>query len=391
MVEKALTIMHGFSRRARLWLAATATAALAAAGALLGPLAVANAAPAPGAQSASSLPACPFWAGDTPPARTVSPWTPPLQTAPAVDFATRPAAPTLTGTLQNGAVTVTVTPVPNAVAYRIWRDGVAFGYISYWGQTGPLTVTDTAPCQGAYYDVVALYDTSETDAAMGQLSVPYWLGSDGTLAAGPGTVPAGTQISMMVTSYNDVGLTASGYNSQLGLCATDPRVIPWGTYFTVPGYGTCYAADIGNWIENDTVDVWLPGSQANDWGIQDRTVTVIANPYGGGSGGSSTPTASSSPTKSPTATATTTSTGTATATASGTPTGTTGGTGTPTGTPTGGGAKCATAWSSSTSYTPGQLVSYQGSNYTATYYSTDAVPDAATSWDVWTSDGTCTA
>jgi hypothetical protein len=34
-------------------------------------------------------------------------------------------------------------------------------------------------------------------------------------------------------------------------------------------------------------------------------------------------------------------------------------------------------------------VSYQGENYTASYYSTDAVPNAATSWDVWTSDGSC--
>jgi 3D (Asp-Asp-Asp) domain-containing protein len=253
------------------------------------PLAVADAAsssssaaaPAAGAtHAASALPACPFWdAGVTPPTRTVSPWTPPLQTAAAVNFTNRPAAPTLTGTLSNGAVTITVSPVANAVAYRVWRDGVDIGYISYWGQTGPLTVTDTSPCQGAYYDVVAMYDTSESDASRGQLSVPYWLGTNGTLAPGAGDVPVGTQIPVMVTSYNDVGLTASGFNSQLGVCATDPRVIPWGTYFTVPGYGTCYAADIGAWIQNDTVDVWLPGGQANGWGVQDRTVTVIANPY----------------------------------------------------------------------------------------------------------------
>ena len=95
---------------------------------------------------------------------------------------------------------------------------------------------------------------------------------------------------MMVTSYNDGGMTASGYNAQLGVCAVDPRVIPWGTYFTVPGYGTCYAADIGTWIQNDTVDVWLPGSQANGWGVQHRTVTIIANPFSG-----PTPPPSSSP------------------------------------------------------------------------------------------------
>jgi 3D (Asp-Asp-Asp) domain-containing protein len=278
--------------RTRSSLAAVGTASVVLGALVFAPLAVANAASnsssassasaSSGSRShaASALPACPFWdAGVTPPTRTVSPWTPPLQTAPAVDFANRPAAPTLTGTLSNGAVTITVSPVPNAVAYRVWRDGVAVGYISYWGQTGPLTVTDTSPCQGAYYDVVAMYDTSESDASLGQLSVPYWLGTDGTLAPGAGDVAVGTQIQVMVTSYNDMGQTASGLNAQLGVCATDPRVIPWGTYFTVPGYGTCYAADIGAWIQNDTVDVWLPGGQANGWGVQDRTVTVISNPY----------------------------------------------------------------------------------------------------------------
>jgi chitodextrinase len=38
---------------------------------------------------------------------------------------------------------------------------------------------------------------------------------------------------------------------------------------------------------------------------------------------------------------------------------------------------------------PGDKVSYQGTNYTATYYSTGAVPGAATSWAVWSSNGAC--
>ena len=384
--------MHALPRRSRLWLAAVATAAAASCALILGPLATADAAPAPASQAeaASSLPACPFWAaGITPPARSTTPWVAPLQTAPAVDFATRAAAPTLIGTLVNGQVTVTVNPVPNAVAYRVWRDGVDVGYISYWGQTGPLTVTDTSPCQGAYYDVVAMYDTSNSDASLGQLSVPYWLGANGTLAPGGGNAPVGTQISMMVTSYDDNGLTASGYNAQLGVCATDPRVIPWGTYFNVPGYGTCYAADIGTWIQNDTVDVWLPGSQANNWGVQDRTVTVIADPY---SSGGSTPTGGTTATASGTATATASSapTGTATGTASSSPSAS--GSSTPTATATAtstSGGTCAAAWSPSTSYSSGDVVSYDGDNYTATYYSTDAVPGAATSWAVWSSDGPC--
>lgn len=50
---------------------------------------------------------------------------------------------------------------------------------------------------------------------------------------------------------------------------------------------------------------------------------------------------------------------------------------------------CATAWDAGTSYVPGDQVSYQGHDYTATYYSTGAVPDAPTSWAVWQDDGSC--
>ena len=365
-----------------LWIAAIGTALISLCALVLAPLA--DAAPAASfssirSEAATALPECPFWdASVTPPARSVTPWVAPSQTAGAVNFSTRPAAPTLTGTLANGSVTITVDPVPNAVAYRVWRDGVDVGYISYWGQTGPLTVTDTSPCEGAYYDVVAMYDTSGDDASLGQISVPYWLGSDGSLESGSGDVPVGTQIPMLVTSYNDVGQTSSGLNSQLGVCATDPRVIPWGTYFSVPGYGTCYAADIGTWIQNDTVDVWLPGSQADGWGVQDRTITVIADPYASGPTGSASASATAS--TSPTATASTT--------ASSSPTASTSPSATASSTPTGP-RTCDAAWSSATSYAPGQLVSYEGDNYTATYYSTDAVPNAATSWAVWSSDGAC--
>ncbi|MEY9872778.1 3D (Asp-Asp-Asp) domain-containing protein [Streptacidiphilus sp. MAP12-33] len=358
--------------RTRLWLAAAAAAVLAVLTLLLG-------APSPATadvarpDAASTLPACPFWAaGITPPARSVTPWVAPLQTAGAVNFSARPAAPTLTGTLANGQVTVTVAPVPNAVAYKVWRDGVDIGYISYWGQTGPLTVTDSSPCQGAYYDVVAMYDTSNSDASLGQLSVPYWLGANGALAPGAGDVAVGTQIPVMVTSYDNTGQDASGYNAQLGVCATDPRVIPWGTYVTVPGYGTCYAADLGTWIQNDTVDIWLPGDQANNWGVQDRTVTVIADPYGGGGTPTPTPTVSPTPTPTPTSTPT----------VSPTPT--------PTPTPTASGGTCATPWSSTTTYTSGAVVSYSGKNYTATYVSTGAVPSDPASWAVWKADAPCT-
>jgi 3D (Asp-Asp-Asp) domain-containing protein len=273
------TVMKSLASRLRLWFVVAAAVMAAVSAFALSPAATAAARTAAAPADATSLPACPFWAaGITPPVRSVTPWVPPLQTAPPVDFSSRPAAPALSGALTNGQVDLTVTRVPGAVAYRVWRDGVDVAWISDWGQA-TLTAVDTAPCQNAYYTVVALSDNGGADSSMGQLSRPYWLGSDGTLAQGAGAAPVGTSIDMMVTSYNDGGPTATGYTAQLGVCAVDPRVIPWGTYFTVPGYGTCYAGDIGTWIQNDTVDVWLPGSQANNWGVQDRTITIIANPF----------------------------------------------------------------------------------------------------------------
>jgi 3D (Asp-Asp-Asp) domain-containing protein len=261
---------------------------------LLGALAVTAPFLAQSASAAgtSSLPTCPFWTNATPPARSVTPWVPPLQTAPAVNLTSRLPAPSgVTGTLSGGQVTITFNRVPGAQAYRVWRNGQSVAWITDWGQT-TLTATDTAPCQNAFYSVVALVDQSGSDASMGQLSAPYQLNSNGVVV--PWQTPVGSTIDMTVTSYNDGGLTASGYDSGLGICAVDPRVIPWGTYFTVPGYGTCYAGDIGTWIQNDTVDVWLPGTQANGWGVQSRTITIIANPYG--STPTPTPSASSSPT-----------------------------------------------------------------------------------------------
>ncbi|GGM36169.1 hypothetical protein GCM10012275_04210 [Longimycelium tulufanense] len=47
-----------------------------------------------------------------------------------------------------------------------------------------------------------------------------------------------------------------------------------GTRFHVPGYGHCFAADIGEWIQGDIVNGWLPRNQAGDWNVQIRSVTV---------------------------------------------------------------------------------------------------------------------
>ena len=47
------------------------------------------------------------------------------------------------------------------------------------------------------------------------------------------------------------------------------------------------------------------------------------------------------------------------------------------------------AWSATTSYVPGNKVSYAGDLWTSTWYSTGAVPNSPTSWDVWQNNGAC--
>lgn len=346
--ERAPSRRPGPRTRALLGAVALTVAAIGAAG-----VAVAQQARADGT---SSLPTCPFWTNVTPPPRSDTPWVPPSQTAQPVDFSSRLAAPGgVTGTLTGGQVDITFSRVPGAQAYRVWRNGQAVAWVSDWGQPA-LTAVDTAPCQNAYYSFEAMSDQSGADSSLGQMSAPYQLDSDGAVV--PWQTPVGSTMTMMVTSYNDGGNTASGYNAQLGVCAVDPRVIPWGTYFTVPGYGTCYAADIGTWIQNNTVDVWLPGSQANGWGVQHRTITIIANPFSGPTPPPSSP--SSSPTSSPPTSASSSSAG-----------------------------ACTTApWNSTTAYTGGQTVSYGGHTWTAKWWTQGDVP-GANSQNVWTDDGPC--
>ena len=59
--------------------------------------------------------------------------------------------------------------------------------------------------------------------------------------------------------------------------------------------------------------------------------------------------------------------------------------------PTGGsgGGSCYPAWNANTSYVPGNNVSYNHVNYTATYWSTGVTPGSAIAWNIWKSDGSC--
>ncbi|WNI18841.1 cysteine/serine endopeptidase inhibitor [Actinacidiphila sp. ITFR-21] len=55
----------------------------------------------------------------------------------------------------------------------------------------------------------------------------------------------------------------------------------------------------------------------------------------------------------------------------------------------GGGTGCPAPWNAATSYVPGDTAAYGGHRYTASYYSTGAVPGDPASWAVWADNGAC--
>ena len=87
------------------------------------------------------------------------------------------------------------------------------------------------------------------------------------------SLAAGSTLAVSSTAYSLPGHTASGLPVGQGICATDPRVIPLGTRFDVPGYGRCVAADTGSAVVGAKIDIWMPGARAAVYGSQTITIT----------------------------------------------------------------------------------------------------------------------
>ena len=92
----------------------------------------------------------------------------------------------------------------------------------------------------------------------------------------PGPVGSGDTLTVVSTAYAIHGTTATGIRTRRGICATDPRVIPLGTQFDVPGYGRCVAADTGGDIKGNRIDVWVETEgEALQWGFKTVTVSIL--------------------------------------------------------------------------------------------------------------------
>ncbi len=67
-----------------------------------------------------------------------------------------------------------------------------------------------------------------------------------------------------------------GYPLGRGIIAVDPKVIPMGTRLWVEGYGEGIAADQGNAIQGNRLDLCFSSHQeALDWGIRTVQVTIL--------------------------------------------------------------------------------------------------------------------
>jgi 3D (Asp-Asp-Asp) domain-containing protein len=72
------------------------------------------------------------------------------------------------------------------------------------------------------------------------------------------------------------GRTATGVIVDYGICAVDPTVIPLGTRFYVPDYGTCVAADTGGLVKGNHVDLGFPESVGDPgWGSQAVDIYIL--------------------------------------------------------------------------------------------------------------------
>jgi len=68
-----------------------------------------------------------------------------------------------------------------------------------------------------------------------------------------------------------------GLPLQRGIVAVDPRVIPMGTRLYVEGYGEAIAADQGNAIKGNRIDLFFDTHQQGlNWGIKTVKVTILS-------------------------------------------------------------------------------------------------------------------
>lgn len=90
------------------------------------------------------------------------------------------------------------------------------------------------------------------------------------LATPEGPLEYTRQLRVWATSYDGNcfgcrGKTYSGTEVKKGVCAIDPKMIPLGSWFYVPGYGRCHAEDIGGRIKGSRIDLGFEDLKNGSW------------------------------------------------------------------------------------------------------------------------------
>ena len=196
-------------------------------------------------------------------------------------------------------------------------------------------------------------------------------------------------------TYTATGLPAGLSISSSGLISGTATTAGTYSVTVVANSGTAKGSAAFTWTVagsgTETVSVTNPGSQTGTVGTAaslqisgsdsaGKSLTYTATGLPAGLSISSSGLISGTPTTAGTSTVTVTAN-------SGTAKGTTSFSWTVSG--TSGGCTGLAAWNATTSYVPGNVVSYGGHKYTSTWYSTGATPGAPASWAVWADNGAC--
>lgn len=95
-----------------------------------------------------------------------------------------------------------------------------------------------------------------------------------------GNIEYKEKINVWATSYDGncegcLGRTATGKRVTHGICATDPKIIPLGTAFYVPGYGMCSAQDTGGAIKGNKIDLGFEDVRKGWWSARFTDIYII--------------------------------------------------------------------------------------------------------------------
>lgn len=156
----------------------------------------------------------------------------------------------------------------------LYADGV-LSRTTYLGRTEDTAVTEIVE-RGTRVDSV---DRSDRIAEVH----PDEDGTGGYLVFTSGaTMTYTSKMLCSATAYNIHGRTATGYPTEIGNIAVDPRVIPYGTRMyiqTVSGswvYGMAVARDCGGAVKGNIIDLWFPDySTCCQWGRRNCDVFIL--------------------------------------------------------------------------------------------------------------------